>query len=70
MSLSPELFFKSTQKYLSSYVKDGKKLTPDFELLNELYVITMGDSFQEKEDNSAENPSQLILLEVIPIQIR
>ena len=64
LSLSPELFFKSTQKYLASYVQDGRRLAGDFELLNELYVITMGDGFREKEQNGGDNPSQLIMLEV------
>jgi len=48
--LAPEHFYQTTDKYLRSFIKDGKKINPDFELLNELYVITLGDNFKEKED--------------------
>ncbi len=34
MSLPPEMFFKSSKKYLESLFKDGRKISPDFELLN------------------------------------
>jgi hypothetical protein len=33
---------------MQSFIKDGKKLNPDFEILNELYVVTIGDNFNEK----------------------
>lgn len=45
LSLSPEQFYKTTDQYIQSYIKDGKKINPDFELLNELYIVTVGDSF-------------------------
>ena len=31
-------FFSSCQKYLQTLFKDGKRISPDFELLNELYI--------------------------------
>jgi hypothetical protein len=30
MSLPPEMYFKSSQKYLESLLEDGKKITSDF----------------------------------------
>lgn len=50
LSLKPEEFFRTTDKYMQSFIKDGKKLNPDFEILNELYVVTIGDNFNEKQE--------------------
>jgi hypothetical protein len=52
LSLAPSQFYQATDKFLLSFIKDGKKVNPDFELLNELYVVTLGDNFAEKEENS------------------
>jgi hypothetical protein len=40
--MNPEQFFTSTQKYLTSFFKDGKRISSDFELLNELYITVAG----------------------------
>ena len=50
MSLPPEHYFKSCLKYLDSLYKDGRKITPDFALLNEFYLIIEGDSFKPAQD--------------------
>ena len=31
---------------MQTYIKDGKKINPDYEALNELYVVTVGDHFK------------------------
>jgi hypothetical protein len=49
---------------MQSYIKDGKKLNPDFELLNELYVLTLGDNFAEKEEDNRQVNDTLILIDV------
>jgi len=49
MSLPPDHFFKSTKKYLESLFKDGRRISPDFDLLNEFYLIIEGDGFEPKE---------------------
>jgi len=35
---------------MQSYIQDGKKINPDFEMLNELYAVTLGDDFNELPD--------------------
>lgn len=49
MSLPPQMFFKCSKNYLQSLFKDGKKISPDFELLNEFYLIIEGDNFEPLE---------------------
>jgi hypothetical protein len=49
---------------MQSFIKDGKKLNPDFEILNELYVVTIGDDFNEKEEENRQYNDNLILIDV------
>lgn len=32
---------------MQALLKGGKRVNPDFEALNEIYVITFGDNFKE-----------------------
>lgn len=43
---SPEQFYSTTHRYMQSFIKGGKKLSPDFEALNEIYVVAVGDNFK------------------------
>ena len=45
--MDSQQFYKTTHCFMQSFIKDGKKLNPDFETLNELYVVAMGDHFEE-----------------------
>lgn len=40
---------------MQTYIKDGKKISPDFSTLNEIYVVTVGDNFKELPDNPKQS---------------
>lgn len=67
---SPENFYATTHRYMQSFIKGGKKLNPDFEALNEIYVAVIGDNFKELSDSSKQNNENLVLIDVNPFILR
>ena len=65
MSLPPERYFKACQKYLDSLLKDGQKISPDFHLLNEFYLIIEGDNFSPSQNSEPEKSDSMVLIDVL-----
>lgn len=65
MAMQPQEFYNTTHRFMQSYFKDGKKGSPDFEALNEVYVVTVGDHFQEQSDAPQQNNDNLVLVDVV-----
>ena len=68
--MNPEEFYSTTHRFMQTYIKDGKKLNPDYEALNELNVVTVGDSFKEIAESNKQNIDNLVLVDVKMLILR
>lgn len=50
---------------MQSLIKGGKKVNPDFEALNEIYVATIGDNFKEGPESQKQSNENLVLIDVL-----
>ena len=50
---------------MQSLIKGGKKVNPDFEALNEIYVATIGDNFKEGAECQKQSNENLVLIDVL-----
>ena len=49
---------------MESYYKDGRRGNPDFEALNEVYLVTMGDKFRETTEKQQSSGDNLVLVDI------
>lgn len=54
-------FFNATQKYITTLFKEGKRISPDFELLNELYVNVADNSSPYPPDTSSSLTNKILI---------
>lgn len=66
--LPPSQFYNATRRYMNSYIQDGKRINPDFQMLNQLYAVTLGDNFAELPDVVRNNNENLVLIDVCQYQ--